>query len=65
VVESPQDWSKQANLKKLRKKDRRLGSSIKNRPGQKYPGDQGLLFVPIHWDTLIYLKTTNQDNKDN
>jgi hypothetical protein len=45
--------------------DCQIGSSIKNRPGEKYQEDQGLLFVAIHWDTLIYMKTTNQDNKYN
>ena len=54
VVES--GW----NMQNKKERERRINSSIKN--WEKYQEDMGLLFVPIHWDTLIYLKTTNQDN---
>ena len=57
VVES--GWNMQ---NKKKKKERRIVSSIKN--WEKYQENQGLLFVPIHWDTRIYLKNTNQDNED-
>ena len=49
-------------MKNKKERERRINSSIKN--WEKYQEDMGLLFVPIHWDTLIYFKTRNQDNKN-
>jgi hypothetical protein len=62
-VESPQDWYKQTNLKKIRKRERRLGSSIKNRPGEKYQGDQRVIVCAHslgHPDLLENYKSTQQ-----